>query len=713
MNATRIVALAVAGLVLVAAESAEAQYRIENQNRALDANNRIGSGGFNSGRPAFYTVTPDQIVTGNVTGLSYFHGPTAARASGQFRDGNVGRRPSDELIRRSAGVPQAYAAPDTVPGGTRPFYSYQSTVTPPAGYTLNRYTNTFQPMQGYTLGRADVQYNVPPGTRIIPPGASPDILYGTNPFPYGLGTGAPRDLPAAAYQDPVMAARLGNAGAYLDDRAPVDVVAARRLREEMLSNLVPGQQTAGGAGRAGLVDPSAASDQRTASPGGAIDGRIIAQPIGGQAGSAAVGALPGNAGLGDAGLGVAGVGAAPGAVAGAPGISLAGTLERRNSQLAQLRQLQLNQVQPQSAGPRFGVTSRRVDELPGAETEPAETGPRLGMSNRRVDGTPITPDSPPGLPGLTPPGSTAPGSTPPGSTAPGSTVPGSTAPGSTAPGSSAPGSSSPGSLTPGLGASGIGTGLGSTGSSTGAGRPVGAPFRGSAVPTPSGQGEAGVTSSPARAIEPIAIDSLAAGQTASGLRKLLESAEEFTKRGRYRQALDRYNTARVVAPDDMTILLGQAHTELAGGYYARADGSIRAAMSTDPALIGARFDLRQVIGAERLTEVGNDLKQLALDQKDSPMPLFLLAYINYHTGEADRAVQLLQAAQERGASDKLLGDLIANWSNVTGRSAAPTPGTSAAEAPAAETPASTTTPDAKPAAPGLADPSAKPVDESK
>src|SRR3954470_7249640 len=74
------------------AAAAHAQYRVGDDGRANDANNRLGSGGYNQARDASqrpYSSNGNQIVTGNSTGLSYFHG-------------NVGYTDPNELRSASA-----------------------------------------------------------------------------------------------------------------------------------------------------------------------------------------------------------------------------------------------------------------------------------------------------------------------------------------------------------------------------------------------------------------------------------------------------------------------------------------------------------------------------------------------------------------------------------------------------------------------------------
>src|SRR3954447_12338536 len=87
-------AAAVAGLAMAAwgAPGALAQGRVNNGN-ALDANNRVGSGGSNDGaggnRAGFTGVTGNDIVTGNVTGGKGFHGTINYTDPRAFR-GNTG-----------------------------------------------------------------------------------------------------------------------------------------------------------------------------------------------------------------------------------------------------------------------------------------------------------------------------------------------------------------------------------------------------------------------------------------------------------------------------------------------------------------------------------------------------------------------------------------------------------------------------------------------
>jgi len=132
---------------------AAAQYRlIEPPNRLTDnqninqANNRIGSGGWNTG---YYTPPSvqvgsrlqEQYVTGTATGGTAFRGPLPYRDASEFR-ANYAGAVVDRFIRDSVGAPQPYAPPRP-PGLVQPFYG--SRATPPPGFAVQGYTGTYAP----------------------------------------------------------------------------------------------------------------------------------------------------------------------------------------------------------------------------------------------------------------------------------------------------------------------------------------------------------------------------------------------------------------------------------------------------------------------------------------------------------------------------------------------------------------------------------------
>ena len=120
----------VAGVMVMAVVSASgfAQVQVQ-QNNPLDANPQVGSGGSNAPVPGYVPVNGNDIVTGNVSGLKYFHAPTATvRGPGgvlipsqsssvgtfspyQFQ-GSQGSAAFNSFARQSAGGSQANIGTD-------------------------------------------------------------------------------------------------------------------------------------------------------------------------------------------------------------------------------------------------------------------------------------------------------------------------------------------------------------------------------------------------------------------------------------------------------------------------------------------------------------------------------------------------------------------------------------------------------------------------
>jgi hypothetical protein len=92
---------AVAGL----ANTAMAQVRQVHNSNPMDANMQVGSGGSNTPVPGFTPVNGNDIFTGNVGGLKYFHGNVPYSSPFEFR-GNIGSSRLNNFERQSyTGVP--------------------------------------------------------------------------------------------------------------------------------------------------------------------------------------------------------------------------------------------------------------------------------------------------------------------------------------------------------------------------------------------------------------------------------------------------------------------------------------------------------------------------------------------------------------------------------------------------------------------------------
>ncbi len=151
--------------------------------------------------------------------------------------------------------------------------------------------------------------------------------------------------------------------------------------------------------------------------------------------------------------------------------------------------------------------------------------------------------------------------------------------------------------------------------------------------------------------QPVQVASLAAGIKAQGLATLLRNAEEALQQGKYMTAIDHYAAAERVAPNNSLVWIGRAHAELAAAYYRRAEQDLRQTLTRDPTLMMGRYDLKTMIGQQRLETIVRDLKDVAKRQESDSGPVFLLAYLAYNTGHVQPARMYLDEAEKR-AGDK-------------------------------------------------------------
>src|SRR6185295_14267197 len=90
------VAIAVLGSVSLA------QVRQIQMGSGMDANPAVGTGGSNQPVQGYVPINGNEIVSGNVAGLKYFHGPTATASPYQFGGSSANR----SFVVGGAVVPQ-------------------------------------------------------------------------------------------------------------------------------------------------------------------------------------------------------------------------------------------------------------------------------------------------------------------------------------------------------------------------------------------------------------------------------------------------------------------------------------------------------------------------------------------------------------------------------------------------------------------------------
>src|SRR5947199_3356869 len=170
-------AAAVAAVPLLAAAlPARAQYPVQNDGRARDANNRIGSGGYNdAGGIRTPTVTGNQIVNGNVTNGKEFHGSVPYTDARSFRGATSGGL-SDRFVAGSSGAPTRTTANLSNTYTALPFYGESRAVAPPAGFAPLSYSG------GYTSAAAPGQ-----------------VTAAANPYQFGGSLSRPPFVPGSRY----------------------------------------------------------------------------------------------------------------------------------------------------------------------------------------------------------------------------------------------------------------------------------------------------------------------------------------------------------------------------------------------------------------------------------------------------------------------------------------------------------------------------------
>ncbi len=161
--------------------------------------------------------------------------------------------------------------------------------------------------------------------------------------------------------------------------------------------------------------------------------------------------------------------------------------------------------------------------------------------------------------------------------------------------------------------------------------------------------------------EPVQVESLATGVKGKGLAALLTKAEDMMRQGKFSSALNQYDAAEQVVPNNPMVLLGRANAELGAGYYAKAEQHLREAFDSDPTLMMAQYDLADMLGRERIQYLGRDLKDLAQSHQTLARPYFLLAYLAYNVHDEKQAAKFLDAAAQRAPGDEIVQTLKEHW----------------------------------------------------
>jgi hypothetical protein len=593
----------------VAATPASAQFR-KDDGRALDANPRSGSGGQNEAARdrSGQAVTGNQIITGNVTGGRQFRGPVPYSDPGSFRGITAGSFTSDRFVRESAGTPSRYRG-DVDLNRPTAFYGSGRAAPPPVGYV---------PTSGNTGGY------VPTGDAVAQPNYELNRTY--SPSLDSTFRSAELIMPATdgSNQESVMTASpLYGVRVWRAGESPNDFLAGERQNQgnanpadrfradpNSIQRMRDELNRTGQGPEGNRADDQGTGDAQQGEGGGVrgLERSLNQSPRTGAADESTSSAGGGSVAAGQMSS-TLGSGAIGSSVNTGQSIrrNLVVAPERQTPQLARLRRAYERR---QGAATSDAQAARQFNNEIRAQRTPAggaaAPAPRAGGGAGLRSGAGATPPPAPGDAAL-PPETPAPAPAP----APGDAP-------TTLPDAAAPQPQQP------------------------------------AVPD----------------APPEKIESIAEGVEAKGLRDVLKSAEDLMREQKFAAALEKYDVARQVAPNNSLITMGRANAELAASYYRRAEQSLREAVGRAPELVVAQFDLKALVGPERLQVLVRDLKEIADNDKQVARPMILLAYIAYNTGNEAQAGEYLTAAEQRaGGDDALLSAWRKNWTLPKGAAA--------------------------------------------
>lgn len=659
---------AVAGLSLVAAGPVFGQARVDTSGHALDANNQVGSGGYNApsmGTPV-WTLYNNAVATDNVTGGAGFAGRTfnGVNLGAGYTDpfafrGLLAGQGVDQFIAGSTGVPtmaNPTAASNTMAAPPQPFYGTANHSSPPPNFQLSQSTPGYIP--------AKPQYQTPEDTRLgaidftqapvlprpdevllpsqvdptAPVNPTPSPVFAASPL-YGVrqwqfsanqmqtNTDQTLGQPSGVFgaQSPLQQ----GAGLPVTNQTP-DQTRLMELRQEMnqesRANYQGGSLSAQGSTGARLLPPLRPGNATNSNPNEPL------QPL--AAGTSQLASVNLSPQAGDVS-------------------TLQSTRQYLNDvalpaptqQSTQYAQLEQMMQKYDTSHPKTDEEANREFQQILKLRQQAAVNAELGSN---VLGSPKA--------GIA---TGAPGNTP-GNT-PGMENPQQGMPLMPAAGSGSPPSANvpkPGFRTmPNLSSLSQDSGL------------------------------------PPVSPQPVEIDSFAAGVKAKGLADLIANGESLVRQEKYDRAIATYNDAIQVAPNNPLILTARANAEIGGGYYAQAYTDLHNAIGQDPAVLIGQYDLQEHFGPQRLKAVSDDLKQIVRDSPDDATHAFLYAYVLYNSHHVGSAAEWLNAADKRsGGQDPAVLQMKKYWNFDQESPAATTPGST----PAPSTRPSASAPNAKP-----------------
>jgi len=142
-----------------------------------------------------------------------------------------------------------------------------------------------------------------------------------------------------------------------------------------------------------------------------------------------------------------------------------------------------------------------------------------------------------------------------------------------------------------------------------------------------------------------------AGPQDNRLNHYLRTAESYLRQQEFFRAAGQYELASLVDPANPLVWLGRGHALLAAGDYVSAVRSLTRAMELYPDIGHLRYDLHDFLPDPSLLESRRADLEVRLGTQDDPELRFLLGYIEYHSGLKKFGLENLRRAASLSAAD--------------------------------------------------------------
>jgi hypothetical protein len=153
------------------------------------------------------------------------------------------------------------------------------------------------------------------------------------------------------------------------------------------------------------------------------------------------------------------------------------------------------------------------------------------------------------------------------------------------------------------------------------------------------------------------------------LANLLKQAEEDMAAGKYFSAEQRYRSALSLNPNAPLAQVGLLHAQLGAGLTRSASLNLRQLLEEHPELIATRYDAKLLPSPQRIKAAQSEIDSL-IATTARPEPAILLAYLGYQFSTPTLVQYGLNIAQTRAPADPLIPLLQRLWHSPPGNAPA-------------------------------------------